>query len=132
MSTPNPAPVATGGRTGTIAAVAAGGAAGTGLRLLAGLLLPFGAATLAANALGCALLGFVTARMRSTNAAALLGTGFAGALTTFSGFAVEAIGLGARSGTTAVLYVLASLALGGGAALAGCRAGSRSAAVRGW
>jgi len=105
----------------------AGGALGTlarygtsllTLRLLAGTsaaAFPF--ATLAVNVLGCFLLAFVTETVAggqlSTEARLVLGTGFLGAFTTFSTFALDADGL-ARQGNwwLAGVYVLLNVGLG--------------------
>jgi|SRR5690625_3476060 len=105
----------------------AGGALGTlarygtsllTLRLLAGTgaaAFPF--ATLAVNVLGCFLLAFVAETVAggqlSTEARLVLGTGFLGAFTTFSTFALDADGL-ARQGSwwLAGVYMLLNVGLG--------------------
>jgi CrcB protein len=70
--------------------------------------LPWG--TLVVNVTGSALLGAVSAAALSGHTVALLGTGFCGGFTTYSAFAVQTHGLGARRGTAyAVLTVAASL-----------------------
>jgi CrcB protein len=75
-------------------------------------------ATFLVNVAGTLLLGYFTTRLQerlapSTYRRPLLGTGFCGALTTFSTFQVELIKL-ARNGAagTAAAYAAASLALG--------------------
>lgn len=104
------------------AAVFVGGAAGALAR--AGLLeiAPVTAgewpwATFAANILGCAILAFVITHQRangwSSTRLALLGTGFCGALTTFSTVQLELyemIDLG--SGGLAAIYAASSIAIG--------------------
>lgn len=99
-------------------AVAAGGAVGAVLRHLVSLRLnrpgfPWG--TLAVNVAGSFLLGVVLGRV-SPEVAALVGTGFCGALTTYSTFTLEIVGL-----TTgrAVTYAAASLTTGLAAATLG-------------
>lgn len=77
--------------------VAAGGATGSVLRALLayGLLnatpkaWPWG--TLAANVLGCALLGWLTARGMPPGTRALLAVGLCGGLTTFSTWVAEVV-----------------------------------------
>ena len=103
----------------TTTAVAIGGASGTGLRLAAGLTLPAGISTLVVNVLGCLLLGYVTRRVRSSPGRGLLGTGLAGALTTFSTFAVEALDLVVNRPVLGVIYAVSSVVLGALAARAG-------------
>lgn len=70
--------------------------------------------TLLANLLACALLGFVTAYAgASPEAVALLGTGVAGALSTYSTFGFEILRLSETGAArTAVLYSVSSVALG--------------------
>lgn len=72
----------------TAVLVAAGAAAGAVLRLLASYALPGRLGTFAVNVLGSLLIGVVAGQ--GPGAYALLATGFAGALTTFSTFAVQA------------------------------------------
>lgn len=70
--------------------------------------------TLVANLLACALLGFVAAYAgASPEASALLGTGLAGALSTYSTFGFEIVRL-AETGAArvALLYSLGSVVLG--------------------
>ena len=104
--------------------VAAGGAGGAGLRWAvveatdaAG---RFPWVTLLINVAGCLLLGLL--RQRGASAKALLGTGFAGGLTTFSTLSVEVAGLlDDGHGSVALSYVVASLVAGVGAVLVGRR-----------
>ncbi|MGH2905831.1 MAG: CrcB family protein [Solirubrobacterales bacterium] len=103
-------------------AVFTGGVAGTLLR--AGLLEAFpvhpGAwpwPTFIANVAGCAMLSFVITHLRVNGGPsvrlALLGTGFCGALTTFSTLQVELYDLlDAGESGTAVVYLGTSIALG--------------------
>lgn len=79
--------------------------------------------TLAVNTLGSLLLGLLSALSLSGHAAALLGTGFCGAFTTYSAFAVQAHGLGPRRGAT---YVVLTTALGLGACALGFWAGTQA------
>lgn len=83
---------------------------------------PYG--TLLVNVAGCLLLGLLAGAAGSgdlsSGAELLLGTGFCGGLTTFSTFSVEAIELVQhRRGPAAAGYVVASCALGIGAAAVG-------------
>jgi CrcB protein len=94
--------------------VALGAAAGAPLRHVAAQLLdgrlPRG--TIAVNWAGSFLLGWFSGLGLSGDALALLGTGFCGALTTYSSFAVQTWERGPRLGTaTAALTVLPALAL---------------------
>lgn len=72
--------------------------------------------TLLVNLSGAFLLGLFTGWSLSGHAWALLGTGFCGAFTTYSSFAVQAVGLGRRLGTAyavvTVFWGLAACALG--------------------
>jgi CrcB protein len=72
------------------------------------------------NIAGSAVLGFLTALPADHAAQSLLGTGFCGALTTYSTFSYETVTL-ARSGarTMALLNVGASVLAGLGAAYCG-------------
>ena len=111
-----------------VLAIAAGGAIGAVARVAAEQALPHdpGAwpwATLGVNVAGALLLGWLYAAFpRSTYRRGLIGTGFCGALTTFSTLQVELVEL-ARDGTAALTvgYAAASLALGLTAAHAGMR-----------
>ncbi|MFC5187517.1 fluoride efflux transporter CrcB [Actinomadura harenae] len=76
--------------------------------------------TFAVNVVGCLLLGFLAAYPAGGGLMALAGTGFCGALTTYSTFGYETVRLaetGARP--SAVLNVVASLGAGLGAAWVG-------------
>lgn len=72
----------------TLLLVALGAAVGAPARFAFALWIPGRRATLIVNVLGSALLGLLVDASAST--VALLGTGFCGAFTTFSTFAVEA------------------------------------------
>jgi fluoride exporter len=85
-------------------AVFAGGCLGTLARAAVGELLPTPWGTLAVNVFGAFLLGVVV-----TRSPRFWGTGFCGALTTFSTLQVEALQL-ARG--WAVLYLVGSVVLG--------------------
>lgn len=95
--------------------VAAGGAVGASIRwgLLEALHADAGwpTWTLLANLVGCAVLGALRGRRRSTTL--LLGTGLAGGLTTFSTLAYEVTVLWERDGAVAALtYPTGSVLLG--------------------
>ncbi|UJW31322.1 CrcB family protein [Saccharothrix sp. AJ9571] len=97
--------------------VALGGAAGAVLRYLVGRALnarfPWG--TFAVNVTGSALLGFLAGTTGATQA--LLGTGLCGALTTYSTFGYETVGLFTKGHRArAVAYVAATFTAGFGAA----------------
>lgn len=72
--------------------------------------------TLLANAVGSLLLGLLVGLAVRGHAAALAGTGFAGALTTYSSFAVQTHGLGRRRGAAYAAMTI-------GLALSLCAAG---------
>lgn len=95
--------------------VALGAAVGAPLRYVVGHLLDGGLArgTVLVNWVGSLLLGWFSGLGLTGDAVALLGTGFCGALTTFSTFQVETIRL-ADDGYAgvAVGYAAASLAAG--------------------
>ncbi|WNV83431.1 fluoride efflux transporter CrcB [Umezawaea sp. Da 62-37] len=106
----------------TALAVVLGAAVGAPLRYLIGRALNgrFPHGTLVANATGSALLGFLVALPADSTTLALLGTGFCGALTTYSTFSLETLRLiEDRRHGTALLNITASLALGLAAAYAG-------------
>ena len=108
---------------GQTAAILVGGAAGTLARAGVGEAIPHAAgawpwATFSVNLLGTLLLAWLTTRLTEVAAPTrywrpLLGTGFCGALTTFSTFQVETIALAndGRAGM-AIGYAAASLAAG--------------------
>lgn len=112
----------------TLVLVLLGGMVGAPLRYLVDVAVTrrirttFPAGTLLANVLACLVLGLVAgAGLASDSAAvALLGAGVAGAMSTYSTFAFETVRL-AEEGEVAraVLYVLASIAAGVGALVAG-------------
>ncbi len=88
--------------------VALGGAVGAVARFGVALRLPGRRATLLVNVLGSAVLGLLV--HRSSSAVALVGTGFCGAFTTYSAFAVEVVE------TRSWRYVVVSVVLCVGAA----------------
>ena len=89
--------------------VALGAAVGAPLRLLVAHRLDgrWPAGTLAVNLAGSLLLGGLVGAAVDGGWLALLGTGFCGALTTYSSFAVQSVRLGPRRGAA---YVVATLA----------------------
>jgi CrcB protein len=98
----------------TFLLVAAGAAVGAPLRYVAAHLLDgyLHWGTILVNVAGSFLLGAFSGMALSGNAAALLGTGFCGALTTYSAFAVHAHDLGPAKGTaTVALTAFPALAL---------------------
>ena len=78
--------------------------------------------TLVVNALGSGLFGLFAALSLGDAGWALLGTGFCGAFTTFSSFAVQAVDRPAR---TAAAYVVATTLLAVGACALGWLLGNR-------
>jgi fluoride exporter len=82
---------------------------------------PFPYGTLLVNVVGSAVLGAVTGAAAAPDLTALIGTGFCGALTTYSTFGYEVVSLKPKM---SLVYALASLALGLGAAAAGYAAGT--------
>lgn len=102
----------------SVLAVLIGGALGACARYLTdvavatrfGRAFPWG--TLVVNVVGSFVLGVVLAHAHG-DLALLLGTGFCGALTTYSTFASETVGLlGERARGRALAYVLLNLGLG--------------------
>ncbi len=97
--------------------VGLGGAMGTGLRFAFSLLALWMVAehaylaTLAANVLGAALIGYLATRELSPTARALWMTGFCGGFTTFSLFSLEVVMLFERTAALALGYAGGSLAL---------------------
>lgn len=77
--------------------------------------------TLVANTAGSLLLGVLSGLELGGHLLALLGTGFAGALTTWSTLAVQTHGLGRRAGS---VYVTTTLGLALGACAVGFVAGA--------
>jgi len=110
----------------TVLLVIVGAAVGAPARYLTDRLLqgrhnsPFPWGTFAVNMAGCGLLGFLAAVPARTGLMAFAGTGFCGALTTYSTFGYETVQL-ARSGarTLAIFNVGASILAGFGAAYCG-------------
>lgn len=102
----------------TLLMVALGAAVGAPLRWAWGHVadgrLPLG--TMLVNTLGCALLGVFSGMAVGGDALALLGVGFCGALTTWSGLAVQAVERGPRTGG---LYLVATVVLGSAACFLG-------------
>ncbi|GGH42081.1 CrcB family protein [Microbacterium album] len=122
---------------GLLPLVVAGGAVGVAARQA--LLLPFAGgqgfsfgvlgATIAINAIGAGLLGFVVGRARDDDPRrrAFLGAGVLGGFTTYSGFAVlQGQLLGAGLVLPAVLAALVALLVAAAATVLGLRAGARS------
>ncbi|WP_420750057.1 fluoride efflux transporter CrcB [Rhodococcus sp. O3] len=109
----------------TVLFVALGGGAGAVVRYLAGRYIrsyrSVPVATLTVNVFGCALLGALSgAAALSPDLFALLGSGFCGGLTTYSTFAVEAVGLTRiRRPLTGIGYVVVSVVAGLAAAWGG-------------
>ncbi|WP_068156801.1 fluoride efflux transporter CrcB [Rhodococcus phenolicus] len=108
----------------TVLLVALGGGAGAVVRYLAGRYIrsyrSVPVATLAVNVFGCALLGALSGATLSPESFALLGSGFCGGLTTYSTFAVEAVGLTRiRRPLSGIGYVVVSVVAGLAAAWAG-------------
>jgi fluoride exporter len=76
--------------------------------------------TLTVNVIGCLILGFLVNRPVNPPTLALLGTGFCGALTTFSTFSYETVRLmRERASAVAVANVAVSVLAGLGAAFIG-------------
>ena len=82
---------------------------------------PFPYGTLLVNVVGSALLGALTGIAASSDLTALAGSGFCGALTTYSTFGYEVVSLRPRM---SLVYALVSVAAGLGAAAAGYAAGT--------
>lgn len=91
--------------------VACGAAVGAPLRFLLGHYYDheFPTGTLLANLVGSFLLGVFSGMSLSGNEMALLGTGFCGAFTTYSAFAVKTVERGPVSGTA---YAVVTVAYG--------------------
>jgi CrcB protein len=121
-----------------LVAVLIGGAIGTGLRLGLDDLFAvpdnaFPVSTLIINAVGSLLLGFVVARVWPTAPAwirAGVGPGILGGFTTFSAVMISMVTLAASGGVLlALVYLVATLVLGIGAAALGVVVGRRRGAV---
>lgn len=98
----------------TFLLVALGAAVGAPLRYVAAHLLDgyLHWGTILVNVLGSFLLGLFSGMALTGDTLALLGTGFCGALTTYSAFAVHVHDLGPRRGAgTVALTVVPALAL---------------------
>ena len=108
----------------TVLYVALGAAVGAPLRFLTAHhldgRLPWG--TMLVNVVGSFVLGAVSGLAVGSEATALFGTGFCGALTTYSAFAVQAHERGLRGGVLVVVLTVP-------AALAACAAGYGLAAA---
>ena len=104
------------GRSGRVLLIAGGGGVGAFIRYLVDEALQsasFPWSTFTVNIVGCALLAVVTSPTRTKSQRQILGTGFAGGLTTFSTFAVEVASMTNEGRSTiAIIYLLASLAAG--------------------
>jgi len=88
--------------------VALGAAVGAPLRYLSGHVVDggFPRGTILVNWVGSFLLGWFTGLGLAGQEMALLGTGFCGALTTYSSFSVQTHDLGPRLGTLNVLVTI--------------------------
>ena len=122
-----------------VVAVILGGLIGTGLRLGIDALLPHGDAgfplsTFLINVAGSFALGLLVARVWPTAPAWLrlgLGTGVLGSFTTFSALMVSLLTLASTAPLIGLLFLVASLVAGLGAALAGLRLGGRATRIEG-
>ncbi len=120
----------------TLSAVGLGGAIGTGTRFALSLFAlrydPQIAvlATLAANTLGAALIGFLATRDLSAMKSALWMTGFCGGFTTFSLFSLEILLLLETNPALAITYAALSLVLWLMAVWAGFSVGRRGRSAR--
>lgn len=107
-------------------AIGFGGAIGTGARValsLAALTYHAFLATLVANILGAALIGYLATHRLPPLAQAFAMTGFCGGFTTFSLFSLETLLLWTHSPVPAIAYATASLLLWSLAVWAGYRLG---------
>ncbi len=109
----------------TVLLVALGAALGAPLRYVVATALDgrFPAGLLLVNTLGAGLFGVFAALSLGDAGWALLGTGFCGALTSFSTFAVQSVERSARAATT---YVLATTVLSVAACTLGWVVGNRA------
>lgn len=106
-----------------LGAIFVGGAIGSGLRTLLAQALPvhgaqFPWATFADNLVGCLLLGYFVTRLQerlpvTAYRRPLVGTGFCGALTTFSAFQLELLQMLDHGAIGLALLYLASSVVGG-------------------
>ena len=119
--------------TRELLAVLAGGAVGTGIRLAIDTTIPHGddafpVSTLIINTVGSLLLGLLVARLWPRAAGwlrAALGVGLLGSFTTFSAVTVSLVALAnASEWMLAAAYLVATLALGWGAAALGLSLGT--------
>ncbi|HWS37050.1 MAG TPA: CrcB family protein [Actinoplanes sp.] len=100
--------------------VALGAAVGAPLRYLVGQWVKDHWGTLTVNVAGSFVLGLVLGLPLSPGLVAMLGTGFCGALTTYSTFSWEILGLSRRGEiASAAGYALLSITAGLGAAVIG-------------
>lgn len=104
------------GRRGDVLLIAVGGGVGALVRHGVGEAVSatsFPWATFIVNIVGCALLAVATSPTRPKTQQRILGAGFCGGLTTFSTFSFEVASL-TRDGrsTTAIIYIVASIAVG--------------------
>lgn len=84
---------------------------------------PFPLGTLLVNVAGSFVLGLCSALSLSGSQIALVGTGFSGALTTYSSFSVQTVDLGPRTGT---VYAVLTVALALVAAALGFAVGAQA------
>ena len=107
----------------TVLLVALGAAVGAPLRYALAQALDgrFPTGMLTVNTLGSGLFGVFAALSLGDSGWALLGTGFCGAFTSFSSFAVQSV---ERPGRTAAAYVLATTVLSVGACALGWTLGT--------
>lgn len=115
-------------------AVFSGGLLGTGLRLGIDAVLPHGSAefpwsTFLINVVGSFVLGLLVARVWPTAPGWLrlgLGTGLLGSFTTFSAVMVSLLTLASSAPLIGLVYLVASLIAGLGAAVLGLHLGGRA------
>ncbi|BBH65828.1 putative fluoride ion transporter CrcB 2 [Actinoplanes sp. OR16] len=104
----------------TVLMVALGAALGAPLRFAVDRWIGSPWGTLTVNVVGSLLLGLILGAPLSPTLTALLGTGFCGALTTYSTFSWETLSMARRGERAAAFgYVAASVSLGLGAAWIG-------------
>lgn len=107
---------------GGVGLVALGGFAGALARYGVDLALGDATGTFAVNVAGSFALGLLVTRVTDVRVQLLVGTGLLSSFTTYSTFAADAVALGTVTGT---VYVIASYAVGIGAAVAGLALGRR-------